>query len=259
MTIRKLFPLVFVAVAAVACSEPQQVAAPERVLYERLCSECAITTDTALSIPRGDGAVSDQLSLAVGPDGIVVGVDPALHPGRVLLFGPDGRIAAHADVGHLVTQGVPFFDPEGELLVPDERHGTIQVLTPSLKPVRTFATVDYPHAGIVLPGGVFVVNAMSRTPERAGHALHLLNPGDGRVTSMDRSDIRQAGSHELKRFPGRGTALRSGRCTRPRTGSTSGMPPDGSSSLCGGMRRGSRAAGRQSPRTPRLRPPISSV
>lgn len=179
-----------------------QVTAPERVLSERLCAECTITMDAILSIPRGE--VSDQLFLAVGPDGTVVGVDPVLHPGRVLRFDPDGLGAAHADVGRLVTPGAPFFSPDGEILVPDERYGMVQILTPSLKPVRTFMTVDYPRVGIVLPGGTVVINALSRTAERARYALHLLNPGDGRVTSMDRSDIRllsQSNGYELERYP----------------------------------------------------------
>ena len=187
---------------AIGGAAADQQDAPERVLSERLCAECKITMDTILSIPRG--AVSDQLFISVGPDGTVVGVDPVLHPGRVLLFDADGRIGADADVSHLLTQGAPFFDLTGEVLVPDERYGLIQVLTPSLEPVRTFMTVDYPQVGIVLPSGTVVINALSRTAERARYALHLLNPGDDRVTSMDRSDIRllnSANSYELKRYP----------------------------------------------------------
>lgn len=158
--------------------------------------------DTVLSIPRRD--VSDQLVLAAMPGGAVVGVDPVMHPGRVLLFGPDGGIAADADVGNLLTQGMPFFNTDGEILVPDERYGTVQVLTPALKPVRTFSTVDYPRVGVVLPNGMMVLNAMSSTPGRAGYALHLVNPGDGRVTSMDRpgTNFPGRGNHfELIRYP----------------------------------------------------------
>ena len=160
--------------------------------------------DTVLSIPRGVSTASDQLFLAVGSDGTVVGVDPVLHPGRVLLFGPDGRIAADARVSNLLVPGGPFFNMEEEILVPGERYGMVQVLTPSLEPVRTFMTVDYPRAGIVLPGGTVVINSLSRTAERARYALHLLNPGDGRVTSMDRSDMRllsRSNSYEMERYP----------------------------------------------------------
>lgn len=179
-----------------------QDTAPERVLSERLCAECTITMDTVLSIPRGD--VSDQLSLAVGPGGTVVGIDPVLHPGRVLLFGLDGRIAADADVSHLVSPGIPFFDVEGNVLVPDELYGTVQVLSPSLRPVRTFMTVENPGVSIVLPGGTVVVSALSGTVERIGYALHVLKAEDGRVTSMDRSNMRfltGANSYEMLRYP----------------------------------------------------------
>ena len=157
--------------------------------------------DTVLSIPRGD--VSDQLFLAVGPDGTVVGVDLVLHPDRVLLFGPDGGIADDADVSHLVLPGIPFFSVDGDVLVPDEQYGLFQVLTPSLQPVRTFMSVDRPQAGIVLSGGTVVISALSATAERARYALHVLKPGDERVTSMDRSDMRVltgANIYELKRF-----------------------------------------------------------
>ena len=176
--------------------------APERLLAEQPCTECTITVDTVLSIPRGE--VSDQLLLAVGPDGTVVGLDAVLHPGRVLLFGPDGDIAADADVSNLLTQGIPFFNVEGEILVPDERYGTVQVLTPALEPVRTFMTVDYPRVGIVLANGIVAVNALSSTPGRAGYTLHLVNPRDGGVTSMDRpsTDLPGQGNpHELTRYP----------------------------------------------------------
>ena len=179
-----------------------QDTALDRVLSERLCAECAITWDTVLSIPRGD--VSDQLFLAVGPDGTVVGVDPVLHPGRVLLFGADGSIAADADVSHLASPGIPFFGAEGDVLVPDELYGMVQVFTPSLKPLRTFMTVDNPQATVVLPGGTVVVSALSGTAERVRYALHLLRAGDDQVTSMDRSNMRVlsgANSHGMVRYP----------------------------------------------------------
>ena len=175
---------------------------PDRVLSERLCTECTITMDTVLSIPRGD--VSDQLFLAVGRDGTVVGVDPVLHPGRVLLFGPDGGIDADADISHLGSPGVPFFGGEGEVLVADELYGMVQVLTPSLKPLRTFMTVENPQVSVVLPGGTVVVSALSGTAERVRYALHVLRAGDDRVTSMDRSNMRVlsgANSHEMARYP----------------------------------------------------------
>jgi hypothetical protein len=179
-----------------------QAEAPKRVLSEELCAECTITMDTVLSIPRG--AVSDQLILALGPQGTVVGVDAVLHPGRVLLFDAEGRIAADADISHLLVPGIPFFSPNGEILVPDGHYGTIQVLTPSLEPSRSFMAVEYPRGGLVLPNGAVLVNAVSSTAERARYALHLLNPGDDRVMSMDRSDIRlltSGNSYELKRYP----------------------------------------------------------
>ena len=179
------------ATAGTACV---QVTTPERVLSERLCTECTITLDTVLSIPRG--AVSDQLFLAMGPDGTVVGVDLVLNSDRVLLFGPDGGIAAHADISHMVLPGIPFFSVDGDVLVPDEQDGVFQMLTPSLEPVRSFMTVDRPQTGIVLSGGTMVVNALSATAERAGYALHVLKPGDERVTSMDTG----ANIYELRRF-----------------------------------------------------------
>lgn len=184
--------------AGAACA---QVPAAERVLSEGLCAECTITMDTVLSIPRGE--VSDQLFLAVGPDGTVVGVDLVLQPGRVLRFGPDGGIAAYADISHLLLPGIPFFSVDGDVLVPDEQDGMFQMLTSSLESVRTFMAVDRPQTGIVLSGGTAVVNALSATAERAGYALHVLKPGDGRVTSMDRSDtgvLTGANIFELRRF-----------------------------------------------------------
>ena len=48
--------------------------------------------DSVLAIPRG--AASGPLVPSMGADGTVVGVDPALRLGRILLHSPEGRIAA---------------------------------------------------------------------------------------------------------------------------------------------------------------------
>lgn len=178
-----------------------QVSAPKRMISERMCTGCRITTDTVASIPRE--GISDQLFVAANLEGTIVGIDPVLYPGRVLRFGPNGRVAADADVSHLFSPGIPFFNSAGQVLVPDERHGMVQILTPTLEPVHTFLTVENLQVGIVLPQGAMVVNALSSTPARVRYALHLVTPGDQRVMSMDRSNIRlltQANNYEQKRY-----------------------------------------------------------
>ncbi|MXX35857.1 MAG: hypothetical protein F4107_07980 [Gemmatimonadetes bacterium] len=157
--------------------------------------------DTIVSIPRE--GISDQLFVSVGSEGTIVGIDPVLHPGRVLQFGPDGRIVAEADVSRLPSPGIPFFNLEGEILIPDERYGMVQVLTPALEPVGTFMTVENLQVALVLPSGDMVVNALSTTPARVRYALHLVTPGDDRLMSMDRPDMRLltlGNSFRLKRF-----------------------------------------------------------
>ncbi len=137
----------------------------------------------------------------VAPTPTVLAID---HAGRLIApRGANGIPMVFSRTGHLLAEigrtgdgpgeyrfpTLATFGPSDSAAIVDVRAARITVLTPDLRFARSFHLDSSTLSALEwLPNGGFVLAAAIRTPQRVGHAMHLLDPSGSIIASLGEGD-----------------------------------------------------------------------